>query len=89
MLLLLKVWLLESWDLTQSLLQVGDFVELSTVSVFLFARGGFDGFMERLEIEDNEGGLQCDCIGIVLFQTFHSILIFVSCVESFQKLSNF
>ena len=72
MLLLLKVWLLESWDLTQLLFQVGDFVELSTVSVFCCARGGFDGFMERLEIEDNEGGLQCDCIGNVPNFLFHS-----------------
>ena len=72
MLLLLKVWLLESWDLTRLLFQVGDFVKLSTVSVFWCVRGGFDGFMERLEIEDNEGGLQCDCIGNVPSFLLHS-----------------
>ena len=31
----------------------------------------------------------CNVIVLVMFQTFYSILIFVSCVESFQKLSNF
>ena len=79
MLLLLKVWLMESWDLTQLLFQMGDFVDLSTVSVFWCGRGGFDGFMERLEIDDNEGGLQCDCIGNVPNFLSHSNICQLHC----------
>ena len=34
--------------------------------------------MERLEIEDKEGGLQCDCIGNVPNFLFHSKVIKLS-----------